>query len=421
MKSQVSGRPTRTYRGVASSETAREINRDILLHTIQLREPVSRADLARLTGLQASTVSVIIGQLIEEGWVLPGTLGHLPRGRRPTFVTMNDKHVTLAIDLRPTEANFAVVDINGKILSRDTVSFGDQLNPKREPQKAIRTIAKTARSLRAAHRDRLFQGVGVSVSGRVDQKTHRVLFSPNAPWSRIDLYKELQKTLRCPIEMENAANASLFAERWFGDFGDASNMIAVSVSDGIGAGLLVDGRLLRGSGDMAGEFGHMPLVDSGPTCGCGNVGCWETVASNRAALRYYQELVPDGKLSSFQQLLDLAVAGDIRALRSFDKMAGFLARGLSMLVAGLAPEIVIIVGDCTALWPRILPILESQLIAKSFTSKIPQVVAAVDGDTARLRGAAALVLHKALFQHTEFEQMHQPGTKRTSRKKPASN
>ena len=154
---------------------------------------------------------------------------------------------------------------------------------------------------------------------------------------------------------------------------------------------------------------------------CGNVGCWETVASNRAALRYYQELAPDGKLSSFPQLLDLAAAGDIRALRSIDKMAGFLARGLSMLVAGLAPEIVIIVGDCTVLWPRILPILESQLIAKSFTSRIPRVVAAVDGDTARLRGAAALVLHKALFQHTEFEEMHQPGMKRTSRKKHASN
>src|SRR6266567_3931828 len=106
-------------RGVASSETAREIDRDIILHTIHRQQPVSRADLARLTGLQASTVSLIIGQLIEEGWVSPGTLGRLPRGRRPTFVTMNDQHVALAVDLRPTKANVGIIDINGKILRRE--------------------------------------------------------------------------------------------------------------------------------------------------------------------------------------------------------------------------------------------------------------------------------------------------------------
>src|SRR5580700_11507246 len=111
------------HRGVASSETAREINRDILLHAIHLHQPVSRADLARLTGLQPSTVSVIIGQLIDEGWVVAGSLGRLPRGRRPTFVTLNDRHVTLAMDLRPGKANLAVVDINGKILGRVAVAF----------------------------------------------------------------------------------------------------------------------------------------------------------------------------------------------------------------------------------------------------------------------------------------------------------
>src|SRR5579863_1562091 len=119
----VTSNDARPMRGVASSETAREINRDIILHTIHRQQPVSRADLARLTGLQASTVSVIIGQLIDEGWVLPGTLGRLPRGRRPTFVTLNDKHVMLGIDLRPGKANLALVDINGNILNRESLVF----------------------------------------------------------------------------------------------------------------------------------------------------------------------------------------------------------------------------------------------------------------------------------------------------------
>ncbi len=394
---------TPLHRSVASSETAREINRDIVLHTIHLHQPVSRADLARLTGLQPSTVSVITGQLIDEGWVLPGTLGRLPRGRRPTFVTLNDKHVALAIDLRPELANLAVVDINGKMLSRDTVAYPMQNVSKAEVKKTVQNIAKAARTLRAALSDRVFQGVGVSVSGRVDQKTHQVLFSPNVPWTQIDLHGELQKVLESPTEMENAANACLLAERWFGNFGDAQNMIAVSVSEGIGTGLMVDGRLVRGHHDMAGEFGHMPLEESGPVCGCGNTGCWETFASNRAGLRYYREQVPDSSLSSFQELLSLAKQGDVRALRSIDKMTTYLARGLTMLVAGLAPEVIIVVGDCTALWPRISPLLESRLIAKSFTPHTPRVVAATDGDAARLRGAAALVLHKVLFRHAEFK------------------
>jgi predicted NBD/HSP70 family sugar kinase len=411
----VTDKPVRPRRAVASSETAREINRDILLHAIHIHQPVSRADLARLTGLQPSTVSVIIGQLMEEGWVVAGSLGRLPRGRRPTFVTLNDQHVALAIDLRPGKANLAVVDINGKILGRETVAFDIKAGATpEEARKAIAHMAEAARLLRSTYGDRVFQGLGVSVSGRVDQRTHRLVFSPNAPWGQIDLYAELQSVLDTPIEMENAANACLVAERWFGKFGDTSNMIAISVSEGIGAGMLVDGRVVRGRDDMAGEFGHMPLEETGPVCGCGSVGCWETFASNRAGIRYFQEIAPESTLTSFQELLDLALKGDIRALRSIDKMMTYLARGLTMLTAGLAPEVIIIVGDCTALWPRIRPLLESQLIAKSITPQTPRVVAAMDGDAARLRGAAALVLHKVLFRQVDYTPRHEPGSERTS-------
>jgi len=389
-------------RGVASSETAREINRDVILQMIHRHQPVSRADLARLTGLQPSTVSAIIGELIEEGWVLPGSLGRLPRGRRPTFVALNDKHVMLAIDVRPGKGNLAVVDINGKILSRSVIPFSAPKGSRTEARKVIARVARAAQALKSATRDRIFQGVGVSVSGRVDQKTHHMLFSPNAPWAEIDLYKEFRSVLQTDIEMENAANACLFGERWFGKFGDTSNMIAISVAEGIGSGLFIDGRLLRGRDDLAGEFGHIPFDDSGPLCGCGNRGCWETFASNRAGLRYYHELVPDTRIASFQELLDRALAGEIEALRAIDKMTIALGRGLTIISAGLSPEVILIAGDCTALWSRICPVLEAQLIAKSFTARTPRIVAAMEGDTARLRGAAALVLHKVLFRRTEL-------------------
>jgi predicted NBD/HSP70 family sugar kinase len=392
----------RSARGVASSETAREINRDLLLHAIHRNQPVSRADLARLSGLQPSTVSVITGQLIDEGWVVPGALGRLPRGRRPTFVMLNDRHVTLAIDLRPGVAHLAIVDINGKLLRREDVELPRQTHSRVEVKAAFAKVAETARDLQSAEPERICGGVGVSVSGRVNPQTRQFVFAPNVPWVVDDFRKELEAALGGAVEIENAANACLYAARWFGSLGEIANLITVTVSEGVGVGLLVDGRLLQGQNGMAGEFGHMPIESDGPLCGCGNRGCWETLASNRAGLRYYKELAPDSELTSFQQLLDLAAGGDIHALRSIDRMMNALGRGLAIISAGLAPEVVQIVGDCTVLWPRIAPLLESQLIAHAFTAHTPRVVAAVEGGVARLRGAAALVFHKMLFRHAGF-------------------
>ena len=390
---------------IASSETAREINRDLLLRSVHSHQPVSRADLARLSGLQPSTVSVIVGQLIDEGWVVTGAQGHLPRGRRPTYVTLNDRHVTLAIDLRPDLTNLAVVDINGKLLSRQSVPLPPQTRSRAQVQQAIQQIAHVAHELRAAFPEYSFGGVGVSVSGRVDPQTRQLVFAPNVPWVIEDFRQELERALETPVEIENAANACLYAARWFGVMGDVSNLLSVTVSEGVGVGLLVDGKLLHGHNGMAGEFGHMPLDENGPLCGCGNRGCWETMASNRAGLRYYKELVPDSNLTSFQQLMDLATSGDINALRAIDRMMKALARGLSVLSAGLAPEVIQVVGDCTTLWPRIAPILESHLIANAFTSYTPRLVSALEGSVARLRGAAALVYYKILFRQMEFSTM----------------
>jgi predicted NBD/HSP70 family sugar kinase len=387
---------------IASSETAREINRDLLLRAIHRNQPVSRADLARLSGLQPSTVSVIVGQLIDEGWVVAGAQGRLPRGRRPTYVMLNNRHVTLAIDLRPGQTNLAIVDISGKLISSQSITLPRQTHSRDEVRQVLEKLASLAQTLRADASDYILGGVGVSVSGRIDPRTGQLVFAPNVPWVVEDFRKELETALHSPVEIENAANACLYAARWFGSLGDVSNLLTVTVSEGIGAGLLVDGRLLHGHNGLAGEFGHMPIAEDGPLCGCGNRGCWETLASNPAGLRYYKELVPDSEITTFQQLLDLATAGDINALRSIDRMMQNLARGLAVLAAGLAPEVIQIVGDCTALWQRIAPVLESRLIASAFTSHTPRVVAALEGSVARLRGASALVFHKLLFRHAEF-------------------
>jgi predicted NBD/HSP70 family sugar kinase len=173
------------------------------------------------------------------------------------------------------------------------------------------------------------------------------------------------------------------------------NLVAVTVSEGIGAGVLINGQLARGLNDMAGEFGHVPLDPEGPPCGCGSRGCWEVFASNRAALRYYQECSPGKAVLSFQDLLSLADEGDACAIKALETMAHYVGRGMRMIVAGLAPERIVIIGDLTRSWSRFGPVIESEVQAQVLPGgAAPSLIPAHEDGMARLRGTIALVLQK---------------------------
>jgi predicted NBD/HSP70 family sugar kinase len=195
------------------------------------------------------------------------------------------------------------------------------------------------------------------------------------------------------VELENAANACVIAEVWFGHTDRVRDLVVVTISEGVGTGIFANGQLVRGLTGMAGELGHVPLDPSGPPCSCGGRGCWEVFASNRAALRYYHESSTAANGPSFQDLLALAEAGDPLALRALDKMAHAIGRGMRMIVAGLAPEEIVLVGEFTRLWHRFGPVIEAEVAAGVLVGK-PPVVRPAEGNMARLRGTVALVLQK---------------------------
>src|SRR5258708_27075796 len=195
---------------VASSQTARDINRGVVLNLIRRREPISRADLARVSGLQRSTVSLITEQLIREKWVIYGPTDRLPRGRRPTFLQLNEKRAILVVDLRPSITTIAVSDVNGRFLSQQGIPTpGDPLT-------AAAKFTEKIRHMMDSHPELVFEGIGISVPGRFDEHRHRVLFAPNLKWPEFDLRGPLEKATGLQVEMENAANACVLAEVWFG-------------------------------------------------------------------------------------------------------------------------------------------------------------------------------------------------------------
>jgi predicted NBD/HSP70 family sugar kinase len=393
---------------VASSEIARNINRGVLLNLIRKRQPISRADLARVTGLQRSTVSLITEQLIEENWVVYGPVGRLPRGRRPTFLRLNDRRAIVVADLRPSQSTVAVADVNARFLSQEAVTTLE------DPAKAAAKLASAILRRMEAHPDLLFEGVGISLPGRIDPLTRRVMFAPNLKWSNFDLKQAVEKATGMQVELENAANACVLAEVWFGHTENVRDMVVVTVSEGIGTGLFINGHLARGLHGMAGEFGHVTLDANGPQCSCGSRGCWEVYGSNRAALRYYHESSKAPAGLSFQDLLALAEQGDRTALKALDKMAHAIGRGMRHVITGLAPEEIVIVGEFTRMWDRYGPVIETEVAAAMRAGKPPRLRPAPDPRMARLRGTVALVLHR------RFGAAQPPNSERKQRKNSAN-
>jgi predicted NBD/HSP70 family sugar kinase len=373
----------------ASSEVVRDINRRIVLNLIRIRQPISRADLARVSGLQRSTISLIVEQLIQENWVLEGPTGRLPRGRRPTFLRLNDERVIIGVDIRPVQTTVALADANGKFISQEAMVTSP------DPKIALQALIECINRVKRSCRGKMIEGIGISLPGRFDHSSDRLVFAPNLAWRDIDLRNPIAKETGLEVELENAANACVLAAVWFDRMEQGRNLVVVTVSEGIGTGILANGQLVRGLNGMAGEFGHVPLDSKGPVCGCGSRGCWEVFASNRAALRYYLEGGSETNGLTFPDLLSRAEHGDTRAAKALETMAQYLGRGMRMIVAGLAPERIIVVGDLTRSWHRFGSVIEAEVQAQVLPGGcVPQLVPAYEDGMARLRGTVALVLQK---------------------------
>jgi predicted NBD/HSP70 family sugar kinase len=385
---------------VASSETARDINRRIVLNLVRKHQPISRASLARRSGMQRSTVSAITEQLIAERWVVEGAMGHLPRGRKPTFLHLNsDRSGIIGVDIHPATTLLAAASMDMRILAHESMPTA------REPHDFIERLGTRIKDLIRAHPKSSYEGIGISLPGRVDLGTQRLTFAPNLSWNDVDFRTPLEKITGLPVELENAANACALAELWSGRHGESiANLIVVTVSEGIGVGMIMNGQLLRGSHGVAGEFGHASISVDGPLCRCGNRGCWEVMASNNAAMRYYAEFSSTRKgdagsksnmsLVPFADLLRLVEQGDVKAEKALDQMAHHLGVGLAMLSTGLAPDVMVVVGDVTRAWNRVGPVVEKAIQQRSFTHAPPRLVPTDSDNLPRLRGAIALVAQK---------------------------
>jgi predicted NBD/HSP70 family sugar kinase len=383
---------------IARRGTAREINRQIALNFIRARQPISRADLARLMGIRRGAVSLLVNELLENGLVFQGAKGQSKRGRKPTHLYIDTRRrCALAVDVSASRTSIMVTDLLGQPL---LAPF--QFPTGRQPEFLLRKLVRhIARIRREQARFGECVGVGVVVSGMVDVESGLFKYSPTLGWRDVDLRTPLQSATGLPVVIENSVKACMLAQVWAlgADVPGDGPVAFVNVSDGVGVGIAIDGKLLRGVHNIAGELGHVPLSVHGPRCSCGQSGCWEAYVSKRATVARYLARDPSFPASArpqevtLEDLIARARDGEGRALDSLRETGFYLGWGLSTIVKAIDPRRVYLGGEITAAWDLIEPAVRQTLRDRALIAEAgeTEIFTVPLGDHPRLRGAAALV------------------------------
>ena len=377
----------------AHFSTMRDINRQIVLNYVRERGPISRAEIARETVLQRSTVSTIVDELVSDSLVEEIGEGESTGGRRPTLLRLRASGAAaVGIDITPTRTTVATSDLSGRVLEKEEFAT----NP--DFEKTIKRAIECVLEIKKRHKEGL-EGVGVILPGLVDPCQGKALYVPYFNWRDLEIERRVSAATGLTVTIDNDANAGALAELWFGrpEVSSARDFIMVFVSEGVGTGIIFDGQIYRGTCGAAGEFGHMIIGERAPVaCSCGSHDCWEAFASGRAALARYSRLTKradaTGRLT-FAQLIDRALAGDAAARTAIVNTAKYVSIGISNLIVGFSPELVVVGGSIARAWPLVAEVF-GEIVERSVRRGLPtaRIIASTLGEQTTLMGALSLVL-----------------------------
>jgi predicted NBD/HSP70 family sugar kinase len=384
----------------ATRSTPREVNRQILLNLVREHEPISRADLARQMQIARGMVTSLVDELIADGSLYEGATVDSPRGRRPQMLYVRTRgRLVVAIDVRFSRTFVMLGDFGGVPIALET------FDTPASPEALVNKLKIRVRRLLETHTDAgTCEGIGIVVPGMVDNITGLILNAPHLGWRNVDVCESLSEAVGLPVFVENAPIACALAQMWLGQSGgnDLNDFVYVNVSDGVGTGVVVNGQILRGVRNTAGEFGHVPLSADGPECYCGARGCLESYASNLATvLRYLgqpfspvtaSDLVAQSGLT-IDDIIARAHAGDRKAIAAIEATAQFLATGIAVIVNTLSPGQICVGGEIIEAWDIIAPIIRKTIAERALTdaAAVTPVVPEKNPSEARLRGATTLV------------------------------
>ncbi|WP_371371635.1 ROK family transcriptional regulator [Sporomusa aerivorans] len=327
-------------------------NEGQILNIIRRHGPVSRAEIARSTGLTPPTVATITNKLIDAQLVMDNKIGESSGGRRPLLLTVNPAAgQVIIIHIRSFKMIGYVVDAAFGVHFEHTVSIRDC------NQAAVLDLIQQLIDECRYRASLPPQAIGVVVRGPVRVREGISVFAPNIGWKNVPLKYIIEEKNRLPVFVENDANILAYGEYYFGEAKDANSLVLLKVAHGIGGGIMFNGALYRGITGSAGEVGHTVIDMAGPLCSCGNNGCMEAMASETALIRLVAGAIQNGQFSIVDELVKGNLAaispediyqaaddGDALALEMLSRVAGYLGIGIANLVNVFNPELVVISG-----------------------------------------------------------------------------
>jgi N-acetylglucosamine repressor len=387
----------------------------LVLHLIHSGVHNSRLELAREADLSPASITSIVQRLMTKRLVIESEPARSNLGRRPVPLEIrSDAAHLVGVDLGSIYLRIVITDINGNIIHKYRTPTGMAEGRKRVLEKTFQSIEEAIKG--SGLSPGAIRGIGIAHSGVIDSDAGLVISYPRpgqmAEWKNIPLRQIFQDQFNVPCLLEDSVRTTTTAEKCFGLGKDLDNFLYINVGMGIGAGIFLDGKLYRGAGGSAGEFGHITADENGPLCSCGNNGCLETVASCGAIIRAVRTAIEQGIDSKIRDLADgdldkvsieiiaQAVAeNDSLAFRVLQKAASYIAIGLADLVNLLNPRVMICGGALFREVPQLLSepvrrIIKQRSLEKS-ANEVQLQVSRLGAEAGAL-GASRLIAEKIL-------------------------
>lgn len=403
---------TRPFRHrIGNQALVREINLSAIMNRLHKHAPLSRSALAEMTGLNKTTVSSLVQELISHQFV-----------REVGFDTAGAGRPAMLLEFNPNAGCIISAEIGVGFVSVICANFTAEImwrarehsQPQATQQDILDHLLELLRQAVAAANSsgKAVLGLAVGVPGLVDQNTNTLLFGPNLCWENVPLGTFLRSHFDLPIFIDNEANMAALGEYYFGAAQDYNDILYVSVGVGVGGGVVQGGQLLAGATGFAGELGHMTVLPDGELCNCGNRGCWETLVSQQALLRRVQhalkqgqpsvlsEYVANGNLDNLalDHIQKAATLEDPLVLEILHETGCYLGIGVASLVNILNPELVILGGINDIASEILLATLQEELKQRAlrWNAEATEVVLAQHGSDACVMGGMAMIYQAIL-------------------------
>lgn len=353
---------------LGNSIVIKKWNLSIIFKAIRKQGPISRIELTEITGCSAGTVSNHVRTLIKKGFVIESKKGISSGGRKPIQLMINpNKAYIFSIEIEVNQIKIVMFDLEIKVITKSIIPITYKDDYKKTLEQVFFEMDKM-REEKNLKLDNLL-GIGVAVPGLIDKEKGILEFAPNLGWKNVYISKIFKDKFNLPVILDNEAKAAAIGEREF-IYPKMDNMVFISINEGIGCGVILNGELYRGASGNAGEFGHIIIDANGPLCHCGNKGCWETLASESYIVNRYLKLSNSNKELTKKEIYQIGKNGDKKVIEIFNETGRNIGIGLVNIVNGLSPELLVIGGGIVEIkdyvYEEIIKKLEESALSISY-------------------------------------------------------